>query len=86
LRRCAVSRPVDVLAVMDAAHGALEAPLVLKAAERKRQQCALREARAAVAELVEAAATVERMATRHDGDERMFNRLRAALLKFGGAA
>ncbi|WP_139174848.1 hypothetical protein [Lysobacter enzymogenes] len=40
------------------------------------------ETRAAVTafdELVQAAAAVERFATRHDGDDRMFDRLHAAL-------
>lgn len=38
--------------------------------------------RAAVADLVEAAATVEKLATLHDGDDYMFDRLHAALAPF----
>lgn len=44
---------VDVLAVIDAIDGILNAPIAVKMAEVRSQQAALREARAAVAELIE---------------------------------
>ena len=76
-----MSRPVDVLAVLDAAIENIGGPTDL----------GLTEARAAVAELVAAASAGHRMATYANVDTLYFSptrtaRLRAALAKFGGAA
>jgi hypothetical protein len=53
--------------------------------EAMTMEVSLREARAAVAELVEAARVVERFAVRHY-DDAMYDRLFAALAAFGDAA
>lgn len=77
-----MSAPVDVLAVMDRAFKDACASVTTEGYLLTRD---IPEARAAVSELVSAAHAVERLATRHDGDDRMFNRLRAAIARCGGA-
>lgn len=84
---------VDVLAVMDKSQQVLGevyfkyqrqiGPFASQALASVHQ---LPPARAAVAELMEAAATVERNAVRCDGDDRMFDRLHAALVRCGVSA
>jgi hypothetical protein len=74
-----VSAPVDVLAVLDAVDGILNSPVAVRRAELVRQQAAIREARAAVAELIEAAAVTL-------AEPWEIDRLRAALARVQGGA
>ena len=86
-----MSAPVDVLAVLRqtaiGVHGVADECTNSEFAIVMNQRAqAMDAASAVVAELIAASTTVERRATRHTGDDRMFDRLRAALARVGGAS
>jgi len=74
-----MSGSVDVLKVLSHHEAALRAKCGTPLNE-------LANARAVVAELINAASAVEYNATRHDGDDRMFDRLHAALARVQGGS
>src|SRR5690606_9747755 len=62
-----MNAPVDVLAVLEAVDGILNSPVAVRRAELVRQQAAIREARAAVVELIEAIKPLAAIDLRPDG-------------------
>jgi hypothetical protein len=76
-----MAQSFDVLAWLDGLYSTLPGTNTITNEKWPEAQ----KARAAVAELIEAATAVERLATRHNGDDRMFDRLHAALASFSEA-